>query len=232
MKLKNSLGIAILFSIGMLVNPVVAMAAPHFTLTPATGSQTVGQNFVVTMGIDSDIEKVIGVDIKASFDLTKLEVVSIEKGVIPADGYQFSFVPGQALIHNDTGTFEATLTPTNQSVLVGPIAKHELLKVTFKPKAVGTATFNYTCSAGSVVETNIISQAGVDVVDCASNQSGSYTITAGVGTTGAVAAATATPIATTSAKSALPQTGGVENTLFLMFFGISSIGAALYFKLV
>ena len=229
MKLKNLLGLAMVV-VGLMASPMGVFAAPHFTLTPATGSQTVGQNFVVTMGIDSDTEKVVGVDIKASFDSTKLEVVSIEKGVIPDDGYLFSYTPSQAIIHNDTGVFEVTLTPLNQSVLVGPIAKHELLKVTFKPKAVGTATFNYTCLAGSVVETNIISQAGVDVVNCASNQSGSYTIAAGTGGEVApVATATVAPKATTTS---LPQTGGVENTIILLVLGISSIGAAMYFKLV
>jgi len=228
MKLNNLLGLAMV-GVGLMASPMGVFAAPHFTLTPTTGNQTVGQNFVVTMGIDSDTEKVVGVDIKASFDSTKLEVVSIEKGIIPDDGYLFSYTPSQAIIHNDTGVFEVTLTPLNQSVLVGPIAKHELLKVTFKPKAVGTATFNYTCLAGSVVETNIISQAGVDVVNCASNQGGSYTIAAGTGGDVApVATATVAPRVTTS----LPQTGGVENTIILLVLGISSIGTAMYFKLV
>lgn len=221
----------------MLATPVMAAAAPHFTLSPASGNQTVGQNFTVTMGVDSDTDKVVGLDIKASFDATKLEVVSIEKGTIPDDGYQFSYSSGQAIIHNDTGVFEVTLTPLNQSVLVGPIAKHELLKVTFKPKAVGTATFNYTCLSNSVVETNIISQEGADVVECAANQSGSYTIAAGTGgdsgsndddNSSAVATMTPVPASTTS----LPQTGVIENTILLAVFGISSIAAALYLRLV
>lgn len=212
-----------------LAMPIMAYATPHFTLTPASGSQTVGQNFTVVMGVDSDTEKVVGIDIKASFDSSKLEVVSIEKGVIPDDGYLFSYTSGQAIIHNDTGVFEVTLTPLNQSVLTGNVAKHELLKVTFKPKAVGTATFNYTCLAGSVVETNIISQTGNDVVDCTANQSGSYTIAAGTGgDTTAVATATPVPATTT----ALPQTGVIENTVILVVFGLVSILSAVFFGLL
>jgi LPXTG-motif cell wall-anchored protein len=182
------------------------------------------------MGVDSDTEKVVGIDIKGSFDSAKLEIVSIEKGVVPDDGYQFSYTSGQAIIHNDTGVFEVTLTPLNQSVLVGPIAKHELLKITFRPKATGTATLNYTCLPGSVVETNIISQAGTDVVDCNANQSGSYTIATGTGGDDSTPAATATPVP--SGTSSLPQTGAVENTIILMVLGLASVIFAGYFGLL
>lgn len=217
-----------------IAKPAVALASPHFTLSPTSGSQTVGQNFTVVMGVDSDTEKVVGIDIKASFDSSKLEVVSIEKGVIPDDGYQFSYTSGQAIIHNDTGVFEVTLTPINQSVLTGPVAKHELLKITFRPKATGTATLNYTCLSGSVVETNIISSSGSDVVDCSANQSGSYTIASGTGgdsgtTTTTTAAATATPVVS---SSSLPKTGVIENTLILVGLGIVSMVSAIYFGLL
>lgn len=213
-------------SLGVLMaSPVAAMAAPHFTLSPATGSQTVGQNFTVTMGVDSDTEKVVGIDIKAAYDSAKLELVSVEKATVPDDGYQFSYVTGQAIIKNDTGVMEVTLPSKDTSVLVGPVAKHDLLKLTFKPKATGTATLSYTCTAGSVVETNIISQAGTDVVDCASNQSGSYTIAAGVGGDSGTTTTAATP---TPTSSSLPRTGAVENTVALLVFGLGSVVAGMY----
>jgi LPXTG-motif cell wall-anchored protein len=214
-----------------LLSPVKAMAVPHFTLTPSSGNETMGQDFSVVMGVDSDTEKVVGIDIKASFDSSKLEVVSIEKGVVPDTGYQFSYTSGQAIIHNDTGIFEVTLTPLNQSVLVGPVAKHELLKITFRPKATGTATLNFTCLPGSVVETNIISQTGTDVVDCTANQSGSYVIGSGTGgSTDTTTVATATPIPATT--TSLPQTGMVENTVMLVVFGIISVVFGVYFGLL
>jgi len=212
-------------SLAMMASPVKALAAPHFTLSPASGSQTVGQNFPVMLGVDSGTEKVVGIDIKMAYDSAKLELVSVEKAVVPDDGYQFSYVSGQAIIKNDTGVMEVTLPSKDTSVLVGPVAKHDLLKLTFKPKTTGTATLTYTCTAASVVETNIISQTGVDVVDCASNQSGSYTIAAGVGGD-PTSAPQNTP---TTTSSSLPQTGGVENTIMLVVFGISSALAAAYF---
>ena len=230
MNCKEIVGIVALAGVLVLVKPAAALAVPHFTLSPASGSQTVGQEFSVVMGVDSDTEKVVGIDIKASFDSSKLEVVSIEKGVIPDDGYQFSYTSGQAIIHNDTGVFEVTLTPLNQSVLVGPVAKHELLKITFKPKATGTATLSYTCLPGSVVETNIISQTGTDVVDCSANQSGSYTIANGTGGDSNPPAATATPVP--SGSTSLPQTGAIENTLILIGLGLASVISAVYFGLL
>jgi len=227
MNCKKIMGIAALAGAMVLAKPVAALAVPHFTLSPASESQTVGQNFSVVMGVDSDTEKVVGIDIKASFDSSKLEVVSIEKGVVPDDGYQFSYTSGQAIIHNDTGVFEVTLTPLNQSVLTGPIAKHELLKITFRPKASGTATLGYTCLPGSVVETNIISQTGTDVIDCNANQSGSYTIGSGTGGDSNPPAATATPVP--SGSTSLPQTGAIENTLILIGLGLASVISAVYF---
>ena len=232
MNLKKALNIALIVTAMTVVSRVSAFAAPHFTLNPTSGNQTVGQNFTVVFGIDSDTDKVVGVDIEAKFDSSKLEVVSVEKGNVPSEetAYQFTYAPGQAIIHNDTGSFEVTLTPIGQSVLTGPVAKHELLKVTFKPKAVGNVTLNYACTAGSVVDTNIISPAGTDVVDCASNQSASYTIVAGTGGDPTAPVSTATPVP--NVTTSLPQTGEVENTLILVCLGLSGIGAAMYFKFV
>jgi LPXTG-motif cell wall-anchored protein len=214
--------------------PVRAMAAPHFTLSPASANETTGQNFTVTMGVDSGTEMVIGIDIQGTFDASKLEMVSIDKGSVPDDGYQFTYTSGQAIIHNDTGQFEVTLPSANSSVYTGVVAKHELLKITFRPKAAGVATLNYVCAAGSIADTNIINQAGNDVVDCGSNQSGSYTI-ADAG--GSSSAATPTPTSTSSSAataapttSTLPQTGGVENTVALLILGISGMMAAWYLK--
>lgn len=219
--------------------PVKAMAAPHFTLDPSSANETVGQNFVVTMGVDSNTSKVIGIDIQGTFDASKLEIESIDKATIPDDGYQFTYVSSQAIIHNDTGKFELTLPSANSSVYTGVVAKHDLLKITFKPKATGVATLNYVCAAGSVADTNIIDQSGSDVVDCASNQSGSYTI-ADSGSSSP--SSTPTPTSSSSSSSStgatatpttaasLPDTGSVSNTVALLVFGISGMMAAWYLK--
>ena len=216
-----------------LLTPVLAMATPHFILTPASENETLGQNFVVIMGVDSETEKVIGIDIQGTFDSAKLEIVSIEKASVPDDGYQFTFIPGQAIIHNDAGNFEATLPSVDSSVYTGAVAKHDLLKITFKPKATGVATLNYVCTAGSVADTNIINESGNDVVDCSANQSGSYTITDNGSVDPTPTSGSSDPVATpTPTSSELPETGAVENTVALMVFGLSGMMAAWYLKLI
>jgi len=232
MKLKSKL--LALAGTGMLALafPAMAMATPHFTLNPSSASETTGQNFTVVMGVDSNTDAVIGIDIQGTFDASKLQIQSIDK-VSSNGGYQFTYTSSQAIIHNDTGKFELTLPSADSSVYTGVVAKQDLLTITFKPIASGTATLNYVCAAGSVADTNIINQAGNDVVDCASNQSGSYTIADG--SSGSSPTATPTQTSTIAAATAvpttsLPQTGGTENTIALLVLGISGMMAAWYLK--
>jgi hypothetical protein len=229
---------------GFLAMPARAMATAYFTLNPTSGSYTTGSTFDVVMGVNSGTEKVIGLDIKATFDASKLEVESIVKGSVPDDGYQFTYTNSSPIIDNSAGTFEVTLPSANSSVYTGVVANHELLKITFKAKATGTAALNYVCTAGSVAETNIINDSGNDVVACGSNQSGSYTITA-TSSSSVTSTPTLTPTptstsSTTSSTSAptststatLPETGGAAETMALVILGFSSMVAALYLKLI
>ncbi len=220
----------------LLAKPVTAFAAPHFTLNPASDNETLNQNFDVIIGVDSGTEKVVGMDIVATFDASKLEIVDVQKGNIPAgEGYfQFDFNPALPKFDNTAGTFSINLSPISTSIYEGPVAKQELLKITFKPKATGVATLNYTCQAGSLLETNIIQASTVqDVVDCASNQGGSYTIATGTGgdnTTTTTTTTTVTTVAPTSAPATLPQTGGVMDTILLLVLGVSSMFGAVFLK--
>jgi uncharacterized protein YcnI len=237
-RVKNKILILAALVVLMGACPVRALAAAHFTLNPASANETTGQNFVVTVGVDSDTSKVIGIDIQGTFDASKLEIESIDKANVPDDGYQFTYTSSQAIIHNDTGKFELTLPSANSSVYTGVVAKHDLLKITFKPKAAGVATLNYVCAAGSVADTNIIDQSGSDVVDCASNQSGSYTISDGSSgssptatpTSGSSSSSSSTATATPTTAASLPDTGTVANTVALLVLGISGMAAAWYLK--
>ena len=216
----------------MFLNPVQAIAAPRFTLSPTSGSVNVGQNLSVIVGVNSEAEKVIGIDVAGSFDASKLEITSIEKANVPSDGYQFTFSSSSPIIHNDTGKFEITLPSADSSVYTGVVANHELLKINFRAKDTGTATVNFVCAAGSVTESNIINQTGSDVVDCATNQSGSYTI--GGSSSGGGSNPTPTSTYATSAvtSSQLPRTGGVETTIGLMVFGIVTAAGAWLLRLI
>lgn len=203
------------------------LAGPHLTLSPSSGNFTNGSDFTVTIGVNSESEKSTAVDAWVSFDSSKLEVVSITKASNPA----FSFALGQN-IYNSSGKFDISCISTDMSSFEAQVLNGDLAVVTFRAKAEGVASVTFDCTAGSSIDTNIFNVSAVDVVDCSSNQSGSYTITAsssGSSTT----EPTSTPVPTTSSSSSttstseLPQTGGVGNTVGLMVFGLVSMIGAL-----
>ena len=190
-----------------------AVAAPHFTLTPATNSVSVGSTFFVDLGADSETEQIIAMDLVGTFDPTKLEIVSIEKNNTTA--YNFVFDSTTPIIQNSSGKFESNLSQVGQSVYEGQVVKGSLLRI------------KLSCQAGSVTDSNMFNQNSEDVVSCAANQSGSYTISAVGGDSGSTTEAETT-VTTTSAGEELPQTGGIANTIGLVVFGaISVLGAVL-----
>lgn len=230
------LTVAVAIMAGLVV-PVEAIAAPHLTLSPTTKTVTNGSQFDVVIGVNSETEKVIGIDIVSTFDASKLEIVSVSKGNVPDTGYSFTYSSSSPIINNSTGRLEVTLPSANSSVYEGVVANHELLKVTFKAKATGTATFNFACSADSVTDSNIINQSGSDVISCGSNDSGSYTINEGSGSNPtsvptSTSTSTSTPVPTTAGATpttTLPSAGIVETTVGLLVFGLSTVAMALWF---
>jgi len=207
-------------------------ATGYFSLNPAAGSYEQGTNFSVLVGANSAGEAVVGLDVVGSFDATKLELVSIAK-VESSNVYQFvSYDQSLVKIDNGAGTFAVTLTPSGSSVYMGQAINEDFLRLTFKGKAIGVASVNFTCETGSVVDSNIINQNALDIVDCASNQSGSYTISGGSGTaatTAPTSAAATTTVATTTTTE-LPETGGIAGTVGMMVFGAVSLMGVLLLR--
>lgn len=202
----------------LMATPVKALAAPRFTFTPSTGNYTVGSNISVVVGAESDTEKVLAMDVLGSFDATKLELLSVEKVSQPA--FDFTYDSGAAKIQNDVGSFEVTLAPASSSLYDSATVSGPLLTLTFRAKAVGTAIVNLSCTQGNTRDTNIANQDGADVVSCADNQSGSYTITEGTG--GGSSSPTATPVPAAGSddtETELPRTGGFGPTMGLLIFG-------------
>jgi hypothetical protein len=204
----------------MLVQTVGASAATKLTLNPASGTYTNGGEIKVVVGIDSGTDKVYTADIWMVFDAAKLEFVDATVVGSPA----FPMQLGQKNVDNTAGTFNIALMPTSATTNLAEVAKGDLMALTFKAKNTGTASLGFSCAAGNTSDTNVFSPDLADVVDCASNQSGSYTIQAGVGGNTNVA----TP---TRAASALPRTGGLAPTLSLMIVGIVGIIASAFFIL-
>lgn len=207
----------------IVVRPAYA-AGPMLKFTPSSGTYTNGSTFQVTLGVDSGTEKSQGVDAWVTFDSNLLEVVSIETAPTPA----FSFALGKN-IYNDTGKFDISCSSTDMGTYEAKTLLGDLVVVTFRAKTTGTANVNFSCTAGSTIDSNIFNMSASDVINCALNQNGVYTIQAGGGTT---ADPTATPTPTTSGGDTsndeeLPQTGVVETTVALLVFGLVGVLASL-----
>lgn len=211
-----------LFAIFVLTSQVkAAIAGPMLKLTPSSGSYDNGSTFKVTVGVDSGTAKSMAVDAFMTFDSAKLEVVSIDAPTTSA----FVNTMGKN-IYNADGKFDMSFNPSGDAVLTdSAVIKGDLAVITFKAKASGTAEVKFACTAGSTIDTNIFDTTGNDVIDCASNQNGSYTINGG-GSSGGSTNPTSTSAPTTAANvpttipGQLPRTGGVETTIGLMVLGI------------
>lgn len=186
--------------------------AANFTLSPASGSYAVGQEFDVIVGITSGTSKVFAADIWGTFDASKLEmktvVAAFDSATIP-----LSVVQTDASINNSTGVMKISVQNTQSTSFESVVMNNQpVLRITFRAKATGTASFNFTCSQGSVNDCNIIdADTYEDVITCASNQSGSYTITSSAG--GDSSTTTTTTTTTATGDTELPQTGVIEYTL-------------------
>ncbi|MDD2225249.1 MAG: cohesin domain-containing protein [Candidatus Shapirobacteria bacterium] len=213
------------------VNANAVVAAPRLTLTPVSGSYTNGSTFAVSIGVNSETEKSSAVDVWATFDKTKLEVVSIIKSTNPP--FAFEMTPK---FDNTAGTFQFSCISTNMSAFDDAVINGELAVVTFKTKAVGTAALNFTCTSGSTTDSNIFNSDINDVISCDANSVGSYTITGDSTATTTTTTTTPTPTTTLTptgtVTATLPQTGAMGATVGLIVFGAISLASALFLKIL
>lgn len=203
-----------------LAQPVVA-AGPNLYFTPSTESHTNGSTFSVIIGVNSGTEKSQAVDAWVTFDSSKLEVQSIETASNPA----FVFSLGKN-IYNSSGKFDITLASTDMSTYNAAVISGNLVTVTFKALSTGTANVNFTCASGSTTDSNIFNTSSSDVIDCASNVNGVYTITDSSSSSSS-SSSTTTSTPTPTSTSTLPKTGDVGTTVGLMVFAVVGILSSL-----
>jgi LPXTG-motif cell wall-anchored protein len=219
---KTSLFLVIFASTAMLmaINVKAVNAISKITLSPASGSYNVGDTFKVTVGVDSGAEIVGGVDGVGTYDSSKLDL-TIEKASdlvfngncsgITASAGKFGF----SCYSNDS------LTDTT--------VKGNLVVMTFKAKATGTAVVNFNCTDGSTTDSNIVKSAtSTDVITCSSNDKGSYVIGSSSGET--TSTPTNTPAPQTTSTAELPKTGGAGSTVGLVIFGAISVIGAFFLR--
>lgn len=232
---KTTLSLLLVTAFLLLSSKVVAAADPKLSLTPATGSYKVNDTFTVTVLIDSAGQVVGAADAVGTFDSDKLELISLTEATDMV--FKASSAGGACMPNSSaewaTGKFSITCY-SNMSA--GDVAVNGNLAVlTFKAKAVGTASATFTCN-GTAGDSNIIQSATVkDIIVCSANGSGSYTITAGTSTSTTTPTPTptgtsSTTTTTTTTATELPQTGGIASTIGLIVFGAISLASALFLK--
>ena len=222
------------------VNAGAVTAAPRLTLTPIGGpnstNYSVGSTFIVTVGVNSEDQKSSAVDVWATFDKTKLEIVT--DGIKKASSTPFTF-DMTPKFDNTAGTFQFSCVSTNTTAFENTVINGDLAVITFKAKVAGTAALNFTCTAGSTTDSNIFNSDINDVISCDTNSVGSYTITGDSTTTTTTTTSTPTLTPTTTltpstgtGTATLPQTGAVGATVGLIVFGAISLASALFLKIL
>jgi len=230
----KKIGLNLLLGIAFLTlsTNVVAAADPRLTLSPTSGTYNVGDTFKVTIGIDSGTQIAGAADIVGTFDLDKLEITSIDTAtdmIFNANSNGASG-GGVCMASSNTEWASGKFSDTCYSNITAgdTTVKGNLIVVTFKAKATGTANVNFTCNSQPGDSNVVQSATAKDIIVCSANDSGSYTIVS----SGAVASTptpTATAITTTTATE-LPKTGGIASTLGLIVFGAVSLASAFFLK--
>jgi len=220
----------VLVAMLVAVNANAVAAAPRLILTPVSGSYANGSTFTVSIGVNSDGEKSSAIDVWATFDKAKLEIVSINKA--STTPFEFEMTPK---FDNTAGTFQFSCVSTSMSAFDDAVINGELAVVMFKTKAVGTAALNFTCVSGSTTDSNIFNSDINDVISCDANSVGSYTITGDDSTITTPDTSTPTPtttLAPTTTTATLPETGAMGATIGLLVFGAISLASALFLKIL
>ncbi len=226
----------LLFACFFLLTARDALAAgPLLKLTPSTKTYSNGETFNVVIGVDSNGLKSQAVDVWMSFDNAKLELLTVEKAANPV----FKYDLGDVSIDNAGGRFRTTFMQTDSNTFEIKALNGDLAVMTFKAKALGTAKVDFICTPGESTESNINDESFFDVINCAQNINGVYTIVAGSSNNDTPATTTETPPTSSSettptntntnanTTTELPKTGVVENTIMLMVVGVIGVLSSL-----
>lgn len=210
------------------VNAKSVMAGAKLYLDPSSGARSLNESFTVTVNVDSAGESVGGVDVIGTYDSSRLELVSVSK----ASNMVFDNVDGggtcSIIDSSDDGKFSFSCN-ANSAVGSGSV-NGDLAVLSFKAKATGTATVNFTCSGTSTVDSNIVkSSTSADIISCTENGNGSYTINSSSSSNNDSSSSTSTN-SDTSETTELPQTGSVGVTVGLVSFGLISLVSAVFLK--
>ena len=179
-----------------------AKAGPRLFFDPASGNYSNGSEFSVKVKIDTGNKEAMAADALVNFDKTKLMVSQVEDGGF-FSGFDYN-------IENDNGRL--TIYSFSEQALQARSGVGELATITFKATAEGTAAVSFLCQAGSDTDAAIWDAQGNDLIDCAANGGGSYTVGNGE------PVPTSAPEAPTPTPSQLPETG-IETPFLITLLG-------------
>lgn len=194
--------------------PAVAQV---FSLSPGSLTKKVGEEFVVSINIDTQGKTVKGADTKLSFDTLGLEITKVEGGSFFATGSESAPKGGYNVEGGIAYLSYGFDTPTVNKAGSGTFAK-----LTLKGKKTGTSTLTWACSAESN-DTNIWDANTNDIIVCGSITNAVYTFVEGESSSGgSTAAATATPVPAVPVSGiTLPTVLSVGVGALLTIFGIA-----------
>mgnify|MGYP000934276119 CR=1 FL=1 len=208
----------------MTTSTKAALAGPHQSFSPSSGTYTVGEEFSVTVKMDSGSQVVGGADGYGTYDSKILELVSVEEA--PSLVFETTDDGGSCSVSDpESGKFSYSCYSNSNSS--SNSNNGDLVVFNFKAKAVGTGLVKFNCTQGSTTDTNIIKASPVgEIIVCSENVNGSYVVKAGDGDDDT----SDTTEETEEETEELPKTGAIGATLGLILFGAVSVVSAVVLK--
>ena len=162
----SKLTLAVGFTVALFLSLFSYTYAADLSISPSTGSYTVGQTFTATIRAIPNGDSVNAVEATLSYNPAVLSVVSVSK-----TGSAFSLWTTEPTFSNSAGTIQfggGSPTPFTSS--------SNLLSVTFRTVAEGTGSIKFTEASVLAADGR-----GTDVYKAATD--GSFTVTAGTAPT-------------------------------------------------
>jgi hypothetical protein len=220
----------------LAIRPVWALE-PMMKLVPSSGTYTKNTTFDVIVAVDSGAVETLAIDVHLKFDPSKVEIVSAEPvaNLLETVG----LVSIGPTIENALGKFHdnyyisSEKHPDEKATVSG-----NLLSIKFKPKVAGTINIDFDCTSGSMADSNIFdATTTADMINCASNINGVYTITDGgtpdpttLPSNPTTSPSNPDPTEVPTQTNELPKTGMIETTIGLIVFGIVSVLSSIALK--
>ena len=154
----------LLFLICAIIFPAHALAAANLSLSPASGSYTIGNNFSISVNIDTGGDFINAAEAYLTFDNTKFTVSSLD-----TSSSIFSAWP-QLTFSNAAGTihFAGGLPSPGFKGSAGSV-----LKINFKGIALGTGNVDFEAGAN---KPSVLLNDGLGTEDFGVSSGGAYTI--------------------------------------------------------